>query len=210
MSQNMNETSLNLVNTSGFPLQIGILNAIKKTKKNHGWDILSSEHPWLNRDTGEDGFIDLILEDQYKVQVMLLECKRVKDAEWIFLIPSKQKKNINSARSWITINGISRGLHIGWYDFFHRPISEESEFCVIRGGDKDKPMLERIAAKMTDAIESFAEEELNFDKPEPSIMDLRVYYSVIVTTAQIKVCRFNPNDIIIAEGDLTPENWSSF
>jgi hypothetical protein len=62
---------------------------------------------------------------------------------------------------------------------------------------------------MTDATESFAEDEIYFEKPEPSIRDLRVYYSVIVTTAKIKVCRFNPNDILIAEGTLSNADFET-
>ncbi len=89
---NLDEKLPGFVNSSGFPLQLGIERLVEATRERHGWRALSREHPWRNEASGTGGFIDLILENHHRVQVMVTECKRVRDTVWIFLVPSKEEK----------------------------------------------------------------------------------------------------------------------
>ncbi len=196
-----------LVNTSGFPFQLAISNLIEKTKRRHGWGVFSSEHPWHNHETGRSSYVDLILEKN--AQLMIVECKRVRDAQWIFLIPTKEKLLRRHASLWISYVKREK-KRFGWWDLAIDPQSPESEFCVVRGQDKDsKPMLERIASELVEATESIALEELQFEKPDDLLDFRRLYYSVIITTAQLGICRFDPNDISVRNGDIANAEFES-
>jgi hypothetical protein len=82
--------------------------------------------------------------------------------------------------------------------------SPEAGFCVIRGQDKDsKPMMERIASDLVDAAESIALEEIKYEKPGNLFEFLRICSPVIVTTAEIIVCKFDPSEISIENGEIS-------
>ena len=198
-----------IVNSSGFPLQIGLQNKVNKTFESHGWKVFTNEHPWQNIETGNSGFIDLTLIDQCNVQVSVIECKRVQDSDWLFLIPSSNPSNRRHAKYWRTQIENNKTIYFDWRDSAVDPSSPESEFCVVLGHDrKSKPMLERIASELIDATESMASEEyqLHINKK----LDLfRIYYPVIVTTAKLQVCKFNPEDISIDNGKIDKVNFET-
>jgi hypothetical protein len=61
-------------------------------------------------------------------------------------------------------------------------------------------MLERIASDLVSATEAYACEEKGY---QAAISDaLRMYFSVIVTTASLKVCSFDPNQITLLDGKI--------
>ena len=90
MADDAKEKLEKLVNSSGFPLQIALQHLIESKKSDHGWDVLSHEHPWANKEAGSEGFIDLILVNNSDRHIMVVECKRVRDTYWIFLVPSEK------------------------------------------------------------------------------------------------------------------------
>ena len=49
-----------IVNNSDYPLQIRLEEWIKDTWQEHRWKVLVSEHRWVNIETKEEGFIDLL------------------------------------------------------------------------------------------------------------------------------------------------------
>ena len=196
-----NEKLTQIINSSGFPLQIGIENLIKGTHGDHGWSILSSEHSWENLDNGNSGFIDLVLEDRSKTSILIVECKRVIDSNWLFLNPAKFIKNRLHVKAWVTKKSGSKVQYFGWKDLTSSPDTPESAFCVVAGQDaKSKPMLERIAHNVVESTVGFANEEhLNVvDKFD----SLRMYFNVIITTAKLKVCSFDPNMVSMENGKL--------
>lgn len=196
------ETKLKkIVNSSGFPLQIGIKNLVDKTSDKHGWRVLSSEHSWKNQNTKSNGFIDLVLVNRHKTSLMIIECKRVLDSSWIFLQESEKIENRHHMKSWITRISNSEVKHFDWKDITGTPVTPESSFCVVAGQDnKSRPMLERIAAEVTEATEGFAYEELKLFGKSPD--ELRMYFNVIVTTAKLQLFNFNPDEIAIENGKL--------
>lgn len=196
------------VNSSGFPLQIGLKHQIEKTRNQHGWKVLSSEHPWRHASTGSDGFIDLILVDQHDVQVMVIECKRVLNTSWTFLIPSKETKPRRHVNSWLTFTQNNQVKRFNWLDVTPAPFSAESEFCVVPGQDnKSKPMLERTSSELVEATEAFAKEECTINKPSTEF--LRIYFPVIITTAEINICNFDPDEINIETGEITNSSFET-
>lgn len=167
-----------IVNSSGFPLQIGIEHLVNKTTDKHGWKVLSREHSWKNTHANSSGFIDLVLINRYGTSVMVIECKRVLKSNWIFLVPSETVKDRRPIKTWITRINQSKTTHFNWIDVTGEPSTVESEFCVVLGQDaKSKPMLERVAGELVEATEGFAYEEYSFIGNQ--VDELRIYFNVI-------------------------------
>ena len=89
----------------------------------------------------------------------------------------------------------------GYTDFNVLPYSPESAFCVVRGqSDKDKPMLERLSTNLLRSLECFASEELDLTISEYSKQ--KIYIPIIVTTANLEVFYFNPEEVDIQTGEF--------
>ena len=90
------------VNRSGFPLQIALQSLVERTRSDHECRVIFSEHFWLNPSDGRSGFIDLILEDGLEETVFVVECKRVVNCSWIFLIDDMKQMERRHAKAWVT------------------------------------------------------------------------------------------------------------
>lgn len=185
------------VNSSGFPFQIAVENTINNLS---GWDIMRREYPWQNNETGQNGYIDLIAEKDFIR--LIIECKRVRDSEWIFLC-SPTNLSRSHARFWANAVG-GKEKAVGWYDGQVEPSSPEADFCAIMGQDHRKPLLENLASELVAATEAFAFEELSFSKGI-SIS----YFPVIITTAELYVCKFDAKDIQIESGEITSAQFET-
>jgi len=66
-------------------------------------------------------------------------------------------------------------------------------------------MLERIAADLVDATEALAAEERKLVmRPHEK---LRMYFSLVVTTARLRVCNFDAAKVDVGEGKLTDSSF---
>lgn len=186
------------VNASGFPLQLAIANLVKR--HSNGWTVLYEEHAW--RSEHSSGFIDLVLEDRYKTWLMNIECKRVRDADWIFLCEQSSSAARRHAKLWVTHMGADDSIRcFDWVDIPMDPPSPESHYCVVPGQDqKSRPMLERTAASVVESTEALALEEARSLSNRYS--SLRIYQNVIVTTAALHVCEVDVDGIDMATGEL--------
>lgn len=190
-----------LVNQSGFPLQFAIDRLIQDRSDDLGWKVVYREHAWKNPD-GQSGFADLVLEDRFGTSVLVVECKRVIEADWIFLEESSVKPLSRLTRLWATNTRNHGREHSGYYDARALPESRESMYCVVAGQDpKSRPMLERVAAETAAAMEAIAIEE------HPVITKrgygLRMYVPVIVTTARLVSSRFDPTHVALNNGEAS-------
>lgn len=184
------------VNASGFPLQLAVSSAVRSAGL--GWNVLYEEHAWKLEE--ESGFTDLVLEDQYKTWLMNLECKRVRDSEWIFLKQSGTTPTRRHSKLWVSHRS-AKNTFFDWTDVPMDPPSVESQFCVVPGQDsKARPMLERVAASVVQSTEALAHEELETLASTSS--DLRIYQNVIVTTAALKVCEVDVSKVDLANGEI--------
>ncbi len=197
-----NDKLRKLVNKSGFPLQIAIESKINNSDR-HEWNLLFAEHYWEDRNSNDDGFIDLILEHQDKKDVIVVECKRVKETSWIFLQEKKSSKDGNRVKIWINDYENKRINKSHWHEANIQltPPASESMFCVVsKKGNAVLNMIERTAAELTLATESFAKEDFMLCKPFERYY--RRFLSVIVTTAELKLCEYDPSDISISSGEF--------
>lgn len=182
----------NNLNSSGFPFQIAVESAISNIA---GWKASHREYPWHNKDTGQNGFIDIIAgKNSVK---LVIECKRVRDAEWIFLC-SPRNIDRSHARFWIDKAG-GREQAVGWYDGQVEPPSPEADFCAVMGQDHRKPLLENIASELISSTEAYAVEESPFFAGIPMSM---CYFPVIITTAKLYICKVDPSDIEMESGEI--------
>ena len=156
------------VNKSGFPLQIGLSNLVDDTTAQHGWKVVYTEHAWRNELSGTDGFVDLVLEDRHTTSVLVVECKRVLNSTWTFLLHGKGSGSRRHGKGWLTRAVASRVTSFNWQNLVLDPQSAESQYCVVPGQDpKGQPMLERTAAEVVDATEAIAAEDRPFVLQKP-------------------------------------------
>lgn len=188
-----------IVNKSGFPLQIAIENLVGYDGKHNDWRVIYSEHSWENNN--ESGFIDLILELCFGgIFVLVVECKRVLNSSWLFFNSKGELNKRRHSKAWVSQYGGEGFKQFNWKDIALDPVSPECEYCTILGQDnKSKPMLERVSSTLVKSTEAFANEERGrFSDAD----DLRVYLNVIVTTAKLEVCSFDPDEISIGDGTI--------
>lgn len=198
MSKDRETILKSVVNASGFAFQLGIEHQVERTQEEHRWEVLAREHPWSTDE--RNGFADLILG--YGIVRLVVECKRPRDASWVFLIPRGSIERTHRCRALWTDATSGKPNLLGWDDFGLTPESAESEFCVVRGqGEGDRPLLERISADLMESLPSIAEDELRLARPN-SISRHWVYIPVIVTTAKLELCRFAPENVTLSDGLL--------
>ena len=203
-----------IVNSSGFVFQLALEHKIKSTRADHQWEVIAHEHPWRNSETGAHGFIDLILKkDRIR---LVIECKRPNDAVWIFINPNEKRDDVSRARLfWVYFAEYLRDVSLhpdptcSWSDLEFTPESPESEFCSIRGqGETDNPLLERISSQLITSIECLAHEEIEMTK-HTKVERVYIYVPVIVTTAQLELCHFDPQNIPLSDGKLSEGSFTT-
>ncbi len=183
------------VDRSGFPFQMAVEEIVRSGK--HGWNIVGSELPWRDK-SGADCYIDLVLD--YGSSLAVIECKRVKEAKpggagaWLFFANPdiEQNRDVRLFR----IDAKQQGPNPYYDDLTIRPTSFETTFAAT--ADKDESAV-TIAGKLVTASETVAwdiAEKLNGDF-------MLITYPVIVTNAELWLCRFEPGEIDLASGTLT-------
>lgn len=196
----------NHVNASGFPFQIAVEALVNDTRDQHGWHTRYTEHSWTNIETGESGFIDIVLENSHGTLSFVVECKRVKDTAWIFLIDEDQRKNRRHAKSFVLNKSYEKTKRFEWLDLTLDPSTPQSQYCVIPGTDqRNKSLIERVAADLVSSTEGLALEDKSLSLDDRNI--LKVYFNVIVTTATLQICRFDSASINIEDGTLNDADF---
>lgn len=201
-----NSSFLNYVNSSGFAFQMRIEEEILKYPNR--WRFAGREHRWQD-ENGQSGYIDLLV-DSGALRV-LIECKKQKDKNWIFLkSKSSQQKDRCSllwAKKYKPIEQFPFPTEFAAWDIFSvSPSSYVSAFCTMQGqGDNSRTLLEKTASELTHATECLAKEELAFSAIK-DISRQRIYMPLVVTNAKLKVCSFVPEAVNISTGELSLED----
>jgi hypothetical protein len=203
MNEEFNKQAASIANSSGFPLQIRIANIAESTKV---WGVFLEEHPWKSDVTGSEGFIDLVL---IKNRVaMVIECKRVRETKWVFLIPNSPNPEPSQhyrARPWESLYSDGKWSKFGWSNQEALPSSYESQFCAIPGtGQGRKTLLERTSAELIEATEALALQEN--EHVTGGHLSHRIYIPIIVTTAELVISSFEPGSISLRDGCLPQDS----
>jgi hypothetical protein len=201
MSEIKDNELLELVNSSGYPLQIGIENAVKQSFQTHKWSIVGREHFWKSPELKREGFIDLVLSRSHLR--LAVECKRILDKDWIFLVFDQNKIQVkNSKLLWTNITPSNSTYE--WSDFDLLPDTCESPFCIM-GKEKDRPSLENLSSDLLMSLENLAKEEISIMHSNKLESPIKIgYIPVVVTTADLHICVFDPGDVNIDDGKVLP------
>lgn len=203
MNDEFEKQSRSIADSSGFPLQLRVAEVVKSSKK---WRPFLEEHPWQLKETNTNGFIDLIINaKENEVQSMVLECKRIRQAPWVFLIPKVDPGERTHARLWHSSHNGTKWTNFGWRDLQAMPESYESKYCAIPGHEHGRrTLLERTAAELVESIEALAIQEKQLEETQAALQFgiHRIYIPVIVTTAELRVALFEPRAISLNDGSL--------
>lgn len=197
-----NDASLRVLNDSGYPLQIAVHGAIDAAVEDHGWKVLYAEHQWRTRDDSRSGFADLVVSDRNRSVFAVLECKRVRDVEWLLFHSDGECHNRRHAQAWLSQfhEGAFKGY--GWAQVQIEPTCPEVHFCSIRGQSTNtgSTLLEKTAAEVALATECIAREHKDLRRSGST--DIKVFFPVLVTTARLRLATFAPSAISLADGTL--------
>jgi hypothetical protein len=200
MSDEVNNGLLSLANSAGYLLQLRVQHEIETTAGTHGWHVPAIEHYWKHPATGQHGYIDLVVADQGGFR-LVVECKRVRVADWVFLVRSEMTQ-VRRLTCLGTVRSLEKPPLIVWADVPTTTPSYESHFCVVKGhADKDRPTLERLADELLPSVEALALQELDIGEAQVNPQH-QIYVPVLLTTARLQVCTYDPGAISLATGEL--------
>ena len=205
----MEQPALRTLNDSGFPLQIAVHRCIDETKSQHGWRVKYSEHAWMDHREGKSGFLDLVLQNQHGTTYMAVECKRPRDTEWVFLHSEGAMKSRAHAQGWVSYFTGGSMPRFGWSQLALDPTCAEAQFCAVRGQTAGEriTLIEKTAAELTLATECLALEHKDYRHKTGD--DLKMFFSVIVTTAKLTVATFDPAAISLQDGTLSDSKFET-
>jgi hypothetical protein len=202
MSKDFEKQSRSIADSSGFPLQLRIAQVANASED---WRVLVEEHPWSSDDPDSGGFIDLVLEEkQHGVQKMVVECKRIRDAIWVFLVHGVRVAHRSRARVWYSSYNTNKWDNFGWLERQPAPESYESKFCAIPGIEQGRrSLLDRTTSELIKATEALASDEKGLlEGRGKEVKSNGIYIPVLVTTADLAVALFDPKDVSLKDGSL--------
>lgn len=196
--------ALRIVNSSGFPLQIAVQNAVESAQL--PWKVVHKEHAWRNDLDGGSGFIDLVVQNYRTQDTVVVECKRVQDSTWYFLNHEGTARDRRQCKAWATYFETEILKYFGWTDIQVQPWTPQAQFCCVRGqsSNNGNTFLERIAGELVSSTEALAIEERNY--PHLRGGQPRLYFNVIVTTAELQFVEFDPKTMSLDTGTLANAN----
>ena len=195
------------INASGFPFQIRVEHEIRSRYSEHRWRVSAVEHKWKNKATGQEGFIDIIVEKNPVLGIshyLIIECKRMKMGGCVFLNGPEDSEEHRAIL--LDFRKSHNGEeHPCWRKYDPDPRSLIATFCTVPGQhDKQTPMLERICDSLLDSAESLADEMFSkAPKPQPGSLGIKsLFIPAIVVNTELKSCAIDPKDITLDEGEL--------
>lgn len=198
---NADQELLRVINASGFPLQIAVQHLVEQ--HGAGWQVQHKEHAWSNPTDGLSGFIDIVLRHPRTGDSLVLECKRVQNASWLFLSHSGTLKSRLHCKVWATVFREKDPHFFGWADVTLPFETPEAQFCCLRGQSSNdrNTFLERVAGELVSATEALAREERDYRNDQDE--SCRLYINVIVTTAQLYFATYDKAALNLEDGSLS-------
>jgi hypothetical protein len=138
--------------------------------------------------------------------VLLIECKRLLDKDWVFLPERGDAQPRRTARAFYLGRNEARLLPgMGWDNrpADPRPRSPQVAFAITPKDGRERT-IDALAAELVSATEALAHEEMETYLLHRGGTFRRLYYPIIVTTARLSVCSFDPADITLGTGQLPP------
>ena len=188
-----------LLNGAGFVFQLAVEAQIADNRRTFQCNDLIREHPWFHKQLQNSGFIDLVVTKG--VGRFVVECKRSKNARWVFLDTAPGGSRTSAAQVYWHCRLSESKVAGGWDDVGIFPECPESQFCCIRGAEDNKQvLLDRICSDLVAATEALSAEELEFDASD--FGQHYVYMPVLVTNAELVVGNFDPSTVNLGSGEV--------
>lgn len=110
------ESLLRLVNASGFLFQLKVEREIRSLAHQHdtNWIVAAAEHRWIDPLQETEKYIDLVC--QFHAGRMVIECKRVRQGDWVFLVGDGKTSMDRSRLLWTYLTD-DRGPIAQWDEF---------------------------------------------------------------------------------------------
>jgi hypothetical protein len=106
---------LKTINESGFPLQIAVCHLVASANKpSWPWQIRYTEHAWRHDEAKAEGFIDVVLQNTADRVCLVIECKRVRDADWLFLVDWDHARPHRQTKLWLNWYADGKHKRRGW------------------------------------------------------------------------------------------------
>ncbi len=181
------------LNRSGIPFQLAVENLIRVEGKKCGVEVVGREIPW------GDGFIDIVAKTSDRL-FFAIECKKVEARSWSFLLPDSLRDSETRCRlEWFNGRaskkpGQSRVFCSEWN--MAEP-SPESEFCIV---PKNNPIasLEAVCGELLASCHDLLKNDDEIFRDQ----QFAAMIPVLVTNANLYVCKFKSDLISIKTGEL--------
>lgn len=191
---------LDTVNKTGYPLQLAVSDALKRSSAR--LQVVAEEHRWVTPDEGAEGFADIILRtdlDHFPAAlVLVLECKRRAPQKGAlqFLVASDEGSD-----DLATVAFAEQGQDWGfWQETSIGPVCPRALFSLGRDENPSGRREVEVAGKeLTPAAYAIACETARDFTGRYGV----IVVPVLVTTAELQVCRFRPQDLHLRDGLLT-------
>ncbi|MCC6458049.1 MAG: hypothetical protein IT328_24050 [Caldilineaceae bacterium] len=195
-----NRKLLDIVNGQGYLLQEAVEHLVRRGDRQQvgAWSMVSREHYWEHANRQQSGYVDLIIDSDEFVGVV--ECKRyAQETPWIFLCPKSAPPEMGYSSLHWAYRSQHDDIGTGFDKFLHRPGSYVANFCVVDGQAKEKPMLERVAGNLFYSVEALAAQYMSLPNLQGGAS---VFLPIIITTAQLYVCKYDNKEIDPVSGTL--------
>lgn len=189
------EPQRELLNRSGIPFQLAVEREARRVAPTHGFDVVGREVPW------EHGFLDILIRGPKSY--LGIECKRVEDQSWTFVVTSDGALRETRCRlEWYNplvpesepVKNPDEA-NIFCSEFTIVEPCPESEFCVIPKGGPIKTV-EEIASEVLSACHDILDRG---DLVHPQDR-WEAIVPVIITNANILVCHMDPARVELTTG----------
>lgn len=202
---------LAIVHRSGFPLQMHVQEIVRSKSGEHHWSLLAHEHPWTHPE-GRRGFLDVVagcpgfwLGQEIGTRkcraVLAIECKRIAGT-WVFLATPPASDGTAAQLLCLREGAVTPAYAPRQFG----PSMPESEFCVLEtGGKEDRRQLEAMGTELLESVEAIARTDWQAFQDPAYPFGSALYVPVLVTTAALRLCVFEPTAASLSDGIVPNE-----
>jgi len=195
-----NTPFIQAVDKSGFPFQLAVERELKKLGRTHSWPVVATEVPV------RDAFADIVLQRPGLLGV--IECKRVEEERWHFLVPKGASANVARCRiEWHNPNAAELPIH-ATLSIRNHPTKLFCSECTMATGSYEASVCVPPRGKAVNSLEALSGDLLANthalgDRFELKYDDAPTYLiPIIVTNAELMVCEYDVDSLDINLGRL--------
>jgi hypothetical protein len=208
-----NTPLIQAVDKSGFPFQLAVERELKALGRKHSWPLVATEVPVGGT------FADIVLQRPGLLGVV--ECKRVEDEKWHFLVPRGANANMARCRiEWHNPNAAKLPIH-ATLTIHHHVTKLFCSECKMATGSYESSVCVPPKGKAVNSLEALSGDLLSTAHALGDMFDLKYddeptyLIPIVVTNAELMVCEYDVDSLDINLGrlgqvDFKPVNFLRF